>query len=171
MQKLLDCLPLNYSLLKSHPQRFPMLSEKIGILKETSWSFSARRILWAVEEVQRLGLTLVPGNICARSSVSTYAILKICEFARWDLDAMAHQPINIPVELARSGIGLTWQGPHASAWREIGGRAYVATSSRPANQQASLPIYAESIQARSGELPETPKSFTRLEKPHARTTV
>lgn len=96
MQKLLDCLPLKYSLLKSHPQRFPMLSEKIGLLKETSWSFSARRILWAVEEVQRLGLTVVPGNICARSSVSTYAILKICEFARWDLDAMAHQPINIP---------------------------------------------------------------------------
>lgn len=171
MKKLLDCLPLNYSLLKSHPQRFPMLSEKIGLLKETSWSFSARRILWAVEEVQRLGLTLVPGNICARSSVSTYAILKICEFARWDLDAMAHQPINIPVELARAGIGLTWQGPHASAWREIGGRAYVATSSRPANRQASLPIYAEGIQARSGGVPDTPENLTPSEKSHARTTV
>lgn len=102
LQRLLDCLQLNYSQLKSHPQRFPMLSEKIGLLKETSWSFSARRILWAVEEVQRLGLTVVPGNISARSSVSTYAILKICEFARWDLDAMAYQPINIP---------LNWLGP------------------------------------------------------------
>lgn len=131
MQKLLDCLPLNYSLLKSHPQRFPLLSEKIGLLKETSWSFSARRILWAVEEVQRLGFTLTPGNICVRASVSYYAYLKICEFTRWDVGAMAHQPINIPVELARAGIGLIWQGPHASAWREIGGRAYVATSSRP----------------------------------------
>lgn len=171
MQKLLDCLPLKYSLLKSHPQRFPMLSEKIGLLKETSWSFSARRILWAVEEVQRLGLTVVPGNICARSSVSTYAILKICEFARWDLDTMAHQPINIPIELARAGIGLTWQGPHASAWREIGGRAYVATSSRTANRQASLPIYAEGIQARPEELPETPENLTLSEKLHARTTV
>lgn len=171
IQRLLDCLPLNYSLLKSHPQRFPMLSEKIGLLKETSWCFSARRILWAVEEVQRLGLTVVPGNICARSSVSTYAILKICEFARWDLDAMAHQPINIPIELARAGIGLTWQGPQASAWREIGGRAYVAISSRAANQQASLPIYSEGIQARPEELPETPENLTRSEKSHARTTV
>lgn len=171
LQRLLNCLPLNYSLLKSHPQRFPILSEKIDLLKETSWSFSARRILWAVEEVQRLGLTLVAGNICARSSVSTYAILKICDFARWDLEAMARQPINIPIELARAGIGLTWKGPHASAWGEIGGRAYVATSSRPANQQARLAIYAKGLEARSGPLPKTPESLTLPEESHARTTV
>lgn len=168
MKKLLGCLPLKYSLMKSHPQRFPTLSEKICLLKETSWSFSARRILWAVEEVQRLGLTLLPGNICARSSVSTYAILKICEFARWDLDAMAHQPIQIPIELARAGIGLTWRGPQASAWSEIGGRAYVATSSRPANQQASLPIYAEGNRE---ELTKTPENLSISGKSRARTTI
>jgi hypothetical protein len=171
MQRLLDCIPLSYSQLKTHPQRFPMLAAKISVLKETSWSFSARRILWAVEEVRQLGLTLVPGNIRTRSSVSYYAHLKICEFARWDLDVMAHQPINISIELARAGIGLTWPGPRASAWREIGGRAYVATSSRPTNQQPSLPIYSEGIPAGSDELPETSKNLTQSEKPHARTTV
>jgi hypothetical protein len=136
---------LSYSYLKAHPHRFPTLCEKIHLFKESSWSFSARRILWAVEEVQRLGLTLTSGNISIRASVSYYPLQKICEFARWDVDAMAHQPINIPVELARAGIGLSWQGPHASAWHEIGGRAYVATTSWPSNQEGSLPIYTGGI--------------------------
>lgn len=171
MQKMLDCIPLSYSYLKAYPHRFPTLGEKILLFKESSWSFSARRILWAVEEVQRLGLTLTSGNISKRASVSYYALQRICEFARWDVDAMAGQPINMPVELARAGIGLTWQGPRAVAWHEIGGRAYVATTSRPSNQEGSLPLYREGIQPRSGEQPEAPQKLKRSEKRHARTTV
>ncbi|WGG50476.1 TnsD family Tn7-like transposition protein [Rugamonas sp. DEMB1] len=109
MQKLIDHIPLSYSHLKLHADKFPQLNEVISLCKESSWSFSARRILWAIEEVQRLGLSLKAGSIVNRTSVSLYVIQKICQFAGWDLEGMARQPINIPVELARAGITLTWQ--------------------------------------------------------------
>ena len=165
MQKLIDHLPLSYSHLRLHTDKFPQLVDAISRCKESSWSFSARRILWAIEEVQRLGLSLKAGSIVNRTSVSLYVIQKICQFAGWDLEDMAHQPINIPAELAHAGITLTWQGPHSSAWAEIGGRAYKSTTSRITNKVDSSPLYPERKQQSDTHTQPKPP-----EKRHARTT-
>jgi hypothetical protein len=165
MQKLIDQIPLNYSHLRLHADKFPLLNDAISLCKESSWSFSARRILWAIEEVQRLGLSLSAGSIVNRTSVSLYVIQKVCQFAGWDLEGMARQPINIPVELARAGIGLKWQGPQSSSWAEIGGRAYVSTTSRITNKVDGTPRYPEYMQQ-----PETSLQPKPPEKRHARTT-
>jgi hypothetical protein len=165
MQKLIGHISLSYSHLRLHADKFPQLNHAISRCKESSWSFSARRILWAIEEVQRLGLSLSAGSIVNRTSVSLYVIQKICQFSGWDLEGMARQPINIPVELARAGITLTWQGPHSSAWAEIGGRAYVSTTSRITNKVDGPLLYPERMQQ-----PDTSLQPKPPEKSHARTT-
>lgn len=171
MQKLLDHLPLSYSHFKARPHKWPKLNEALSRHKETSWSLSARRILWAVDDVQRLGLTLTAGNIIARTAVSHYVLQKICQFARWELEILARQTIHIPVELAHAGIGLTWQGPQSGAWAEIGGRAYVSTSTRTVNKHVALLRSAGITQPPSQEKPTASMQPEQQEDRHARTTL
>jgi len=140
-QRLLEALPISSSHLSINSHKYPALSEKICSLKESSWSFSARRFLWAIGELQRLDLNLTWGNVAVTASVSYYALQRIAQFARWELEALDRQQINIPNELARAGISLTWQGPEATSWHEIGGRSYKPITPRKSNKQESLCRY------------------------------
>jgi hypothetical protein len=137
-QRLLDALPISSSHLKLNSHKYPILSEKIISNIESSWSLSARRLLWAIGELQNLGLNIVWGNIVTIASVSYYALRRIAQFARWDLEDLNRKPINIPHELARVGISLTWQGPEAASWQEIGGRSYKQITPRRSNKHDSL---------------------------------
>lgn len=137
-QRLLDALPISSSHLKLNSHKYPILSEKIILNRESSWSLSARRLLWAIGELQHLGLNIVWGNIVTIASVSYYALRRIAQFARWNLEDLDRKPINIPHELARVGIGLTWQGPEAASWQEIGGRSYRQITPRRSNKHDSL---------------------------------
>ena len=136
--RLLACLPVKSDFVQRHTARYPILSEQLARNKETSWSFSARRVLWAIGEIGRLDLAVTHANIVVTSAVSYYVVLKILNFCRWDFAAMATQKINPADELTRVGIGLTWQGPDSSTMNEIGGRAYVAQTSRKSNKQVDL---------------------------------
>lgn len=137
-QRLLDALPISSSHLKLNSYRYPILYEKISSNRESSWSLSARRLLWAIGELQHLGLNIAWGNIATIASVSYYALRRIAQFARWELEDFDHKAINIPNELARVGIGLTWQGPEAASWHEIGGRSYKQITLRKSNKDDSL---------------------------------
>jgi hypothetical protein len=111
-------------------ERYPLLSEQILLCKESSWSFSARRILWALGELNRLDLSIVVGNICRISAVSYYAINKIAKFAQWDFEDLATRPLNVAFELSKAGIGLTWAGPDSTPMGSVAGRAYVRRAER-----------------------------------------
>lgn len=138
LARLLACLPVKPSFIKHHAARYPILGEQLARTKETSWSFSARRILWAIGEMGRLDLSLTHASIVITSAVSYYTVWKILNFCRWDFAAMAAQHINPVEELTRVGIGLTWQGPDSSAINEVGGRAYIAQTSRKSNKRVDL---------------------------------
>jgi hypothetical protein len=111
-------------------ERYPLLSEQLLLCKESSWSFSARRILWALGELNRLDLSIMMGNICRISAVSYYAVGKIVKFTQWDFEALAARPINVAFELSKAGIGLTWAGPDSTPMGAIAGRAYVRVTER-----------------------------------------
>ena len=133
--RLFVCLPITPGFLRRHEARFPILSEQLARSKESSWSFSARRILWAIGEIGRLGMSAAYGNVVVTSAVSYYVLQKILHFCRWDIAVMAAQQINPADELTRVGIGLTWQGPDFSTMNEVGGRAHVALTSRKSNKR------------------------------------
>jgi hypothetical protein len=136
--RLLACLPITADVLRRREDRYPILSEQLGRCKESSWSFSARRVLWAIGEVGRLDMSVTYAHVVLTSSVSYYVVHKILNFCRWDFVAMAAQQINPTDELTTVGIGLTWQGPDSSAMNEVGGRAYVALTSRKSNKRVDL---------------------------------
>jgi hypothetical protein len=91
------------------------------------------------------------------------------------MEVLARQPIHIPVELARAGIGLSWQGPQSSAWAEIGGRAYVPTTTRTTNK--GIGVMHDMLQYAGNAQPPLPEQSTssqqadQQEKRHARTAV
>lgn len=136
--RLMECIPFKRAFVRRHEARYPVLSEQLARSKESSWSFSARRILWAIGEIGRLGISATHGNISITSAVSYYVVLKVLNFCRWDFTAMAAQQIHPTDELTRAGIGLIWQGPDSSAMNEVGGRAYVALTSRKSNKRVDL---------------------------------
>lgn len=138
MGRLLTYLPLKSGFIQRHEARYPILREQLMRSKETSWSFSARRILWAIGEIGRLDLSITQFQIVTKSAVSYYIVQKVLNFCRWDFVAMTAQQINPVDELMRVGIGLTWQGPDSSAMNEVGGRAYIALTSRISNKRVDL---------------------------------
>lgn len=136
--RLEACLPLKRGFLRRHGARYPILSEQLVRCRESSWSFSARRVLWAIGEIGRLDMSATHGNVSVTSTVSYYVVLKILNFCRWDFVGMAAQQINPSDELTKAGICLTWQGPDSSAMNEVGGRAYIALTSRTSNKRVDL---------------------------------
>lgn len=109
---------------------YPLLSEQLLLCKESSWCFSARRILWSLSELIRLELPITSGNVSQISAVSAYAVAMISHFAQWDLSEMAARPLNIAVELSKAGIGPSWAGPKSIPMGSVAGRAYVPKTQR-----------------------------------------
>jgi len=110
-------------------ERYPILFATIDLCKETSWCFSARRILWALGELNRLDETTVVGNIVRRSAVGFSAVESILRFADWDAEKISITKIDAQVLLAKAGITRTWRGPSELTLGKLSGRGYVKKKS------------------------------------------
>lgn len=162
--RLATSLPIKLETLRRNEVRYPLLNEHLERCKESSWSFSARRVLWAMGEINRLEMSTTIGNLMITSSVSYYAIRKILNFCRWDFVAMATQKINPLDELSKAGVGLIWQGPDSSALNEVGGRSYIALTSRKSNKRVDLLRAPAQNTAASCETVRQPVSMRPLVK-------
>lgn len=125
MAEILAGVTKNKKSTKANRERYPILFATIDLCKETSWCFSARRILWALGELKRLDETIVVGNIVLKSAVGFAAVESILRFADWDAEKISSTKINTQVLLAKAGITRTWRGPSESKLGELGGRGYV----------------------------------------------
>ena len=124
-EKLLDCVPVKIQLTPHMREKYPCLFARLAQCRETSWCFGARRILWSMAEIKRNEQTASLSNIRIASAVGYHAVRQILEFTAWDGDAMVTSKMDIPLELAKVGIGLAWKGPAATDMTEIGGRRYL----------------------------------------------
>lgn len=122
--KILGGLPKRISSGARSRERFPLLFETIELCKETSWCFSARRILWALEELERIGEPILVGIIVSKSTVSHRAVEQIMQFCDWDENTLNKSAGNIKVILAKAGITSAWRGPSDSQLGEFSGRSY-----------------------------------------------
>lgn len=125
MAKILAGVAGSIQLTRTNRERYPILFATIDLCKETSWCFSARRILWALGELKRLDETIVVGNIVLKSAVGFAAVESILRFADWDAEKISSVKINTQMLLAKAGITRTWRGPSESKLGEFGGRGYV----------------------------------------------
>ncbi len=111
-------------------ERYPLLFAAIDLCKETAWCFSARRILWALGELDRFEETITIGNIVLRSAVGTRAVEEILQFCGWDGEKLSKTTINPRLLLAKAGITRTWRGPSENKLGEFAGRGYVSKGTR-----------------------------------------
>lgn len=111
-------------------ERYPILFATLDLCKETSWCFSARRILWALGELDRIDETITLGNIVLRSSVGFRAVEDIMRFCEWDGEKLSKTKINSQSLLAKAGITRTWRGPSESKLGTFSGRGYVSRKTR-----------------------------------------
>lgn len=125
IQRLLEKVPAWKVNTLARRSRYPLLSEQLVVCKESSWCFSARRILWSLGELIRLELPVTIGNVSQVSAVSAYAVAMITRFTQWDFIEMSARSLNIPYELSKVGIGPSWAGPESTPMGTVGGRAYV----------------------------------------------
>nr|WP_307728769.1 TnsD family Tn7-like transposition protein [Massilia solisilvae] len=130
IQRLLENVPAWKVDTLARRSRYPLLSEQLVVCKESSWCFSARRILWSLGELIRLELPVTIGNVSQVSAVSAYAVAMITRFTQWDLAEMSARSLNIPHELGKVGIGPSWAGPESTPMGTVGGRAYVRKRQR-----------------------------------------
>lgn len=138
IQRLLEKVPTWKVDTLARRSRYPLLSEQLVVCKESSWCFSARRILWSLGELIRLELPITIGNVSQVSAVSAYAVAMITRFTQWDLIEMSGRPLNIPHELSKVGIGPSWAGPEATPMGTVGGRAYVRKRQRAGKSVADV---------------------------------
>jgi hypothetical protein len=130
----------SFTLTYSCSSKYPLLFDRITQCRETSWCFGARRILWSLGELAKNEQAPTPANIRGATRVGHYAVLQILDFTRWDCQAMTTKRFNIPAELAKVGIGLTWRGPEATAMAEIAGRRYIRR--RPESSNSNINVVA-----------------------------
>jgi hypothetical protein len=68
ISKILPGLSTPVASTAGNRERYPLLFAAIDLCKETAWCFSARRILWALGELDRFEETITIGNIVLRSA-------------------------------------------------------------------------------------------------------
>jgi hypothetical protein len=142
-ERLLECLPKKIIVSQEMKDKYPLLFARIAQYRETSWCYGARRILWSIGEITKNEQTISPRSITAATRVGHYAVLQILDFTKWDCQAMVGARLNIPTELAKVGIGLTWRGPDVNAMAEIAGRKYVRR--RPERSNCDIDVVAGHI--------------------------
>ena len=125
MVKILAGVTGSIKTTKANRERYPILFATLDLCKETSWCFSARKILWALGELKRLDETIVVGNIVRTSAVGFNAVESILRFTDWDVGKISSDKISTQVLLAKAGITRTWRGPSESKLGELGGRGYI----------------------------------------------
>ena len=122
--KILDGLPKKIGSDSKNRERFPVLFSTVDLCRESSWCFSARRILWAIGELERFGENIVTGNIAMRSAVGFRAVEDIMRFCKWDGEQLSNTAINPKALLAKAGIARTWRGPSDLTLGKFAGRGY-----------------------------------------------
>ena len=125
MVKILAGVTGSIKTTKANRERYPILFATLDLCKETSWCFSARKILWALGELKRLDETIVVGNIVRTSAVGFNAVESILRFTDWDVGKISSDKISTQVLLAKAGITRTWRGPSESKLGVLGGRGYI----------------------------------------------
>jgi hypothetical protein len=138
IERLFTTLPISTSHYYLRKKELPLLAQQLALSRESTWCLRARRVLWAVGQMREMDMTQTWSAIPYISSVSYYAVKRILTITRWDLDALVRKDINIPAELARAGITLSWQGPGEVSAKNVGGRAYAPQTGRRHNRDTSL---------------------------------
>jgi hypothetical protein len=122
--KILAGLPKKIGSDSKNRERYPILFSTIDLCRESSWCFSARRILWSIDELKRIGENIVATNITKRSSVGYRAVEDIMLFCKWDVELLSNTSVKPKVLLAKAGITRTWRGPSDLEFGKIAGRGY-----------------------------------------------
>lgn len=107
-------------------ERFPLTFDRIDYHTESLWHFRARRILWAIRELQALGEPISTANISLVSGISFHRVNDIIDYCGWHCETLALQSIDIPSFLLKSGIPHNWPGPQRPDLQINGGRRHVS---------------------------------------------
>ncbi len=126
--RLLECLGKKLCPSSDYRKRFPLTFDRIDYHTESPWHFRARRILWAIGELQSFGESISTSNIEMISGVNFHWINNIVDYCEWNYASLARQSINIPSFLLRSGIPHNWPGPRRPDSRMNGGRRHISQS-------------------------------------------
>lgn len=124
--RLLECLGKKLSPSSDYRKRFPLTFDRIDFHTESPWHFRARRILWAIGELQRFGESISTSNIEIVSGVSFHWINDIIDYCEWNCESLTRQSIHIPSFLLRSGIPHNWPGPRRPDNQMNGGRRHTS---------------------------------------------
>lgn len=111
---------------RSDRERFPLTYDRIDYHTETVWHFRARRILWAIRELQALGELISASNIAIVSGISLHRINDIINYCEWHCGTLALQSIDIPSFLLKAGIPHNWPGPQRPDLQINGGRRHIS---------------------------------------------
>ncbi|WP_423680493.1 TnsD family Tn7-like transposition protein [Undibacterium sp. WLHG33] len=123
--KMLACLPKTVSASSVSRDRFPQLFATLDLCKESSWCFSARKVLWALGELDRFEETITISHIILRSGVIHSGVEDILRFCDWDAEKLSKSKIDVRHLLAKAGITRTWRGPSDGKLGTRAGRGYV----------------------------------------------
>lgn len=124
--RLLGCLEKRVRPFYGDRERYPLTFERIDYHTESLWHFRARRILWAIDEIQAMGELISTANITSISGVSFHWVNDIVDYCEWHCETLALQSIEIPSFLLRSGIPHNWPGPQRPDLQINGGRRHVS---------------------------------------------
>lgn len=123
--KILAGLPKTIKSTGINRKRFPVLFATVDLCNETAWCFSARKILWAMGELDRFEENVNVGNIVLRSAVISTAVEEILQFCEWDGEKLSKSKIDTKHLLAKAGITRAWRGPSDSKLGTLAGRGYI----------------------------------------------
>lgn len=124
--RLQGCIEKRARPFYSDRERLPLTFERIDYHTESLWHFRARRILWAINELQALGEIISTANIASVSGVSFHWVNDIVDYCEWHCETLALQSIDISSFLLRSGIPHNWPGPQRPDLQINGGRRHVS---------------------------------------------
>lgn len=125
LQKLLPTrLPPDPSTRK---RRFPIASQQMELLQESVWHFRLRRLICALDDLNKLNLPINNTNIRAVSTVPPLIIPVIISLFEWDIESFSKTGVEPEALLKSTGVSRSWQGPPGFN-SILGGSAYVAKS-------------------------------------------
>lgn len=107
-------------------ERLPLTHVRIDFHTESVWHFRARRILWAIAELQTMGEQTSTASIALVSGISFHRVNDIINYCEWHCETLALQSIEITSFLLKSGIPHNWLGPQRPDLQINGGRRHIS---------------------------------------------
>jgi len=124
-------------------ERYPLTFERIDYNTESVWHFRARRILWAIQELQSLGELISASSIATLSGVSLYRVHDIIDYCEWHCETLSLQSNQIPSYLLKSGIPHNWPGPQRPDLQNNGGRRHRSQAQMEPKSYLDFILYPE----------------------------